>query len=114
MNHDDYIGKIRTLYTAEMYADTVGAIGPTLIERVMPVPRANLPTKVKIAPDVLQMNTAAFDQWCQAHRSDLDYDDEDWLSEWTKWQSSNNFLPDDEMRLIRYGHYVGWMKGSGA
>ena len=33
----------------------------------------------------------------------------DWLNEWENWDLACSPMDDNERKLIRYGHYLGWM-----
>ena len=33
----------------------------------------------------------------------------DWLNEWELWDLACSPMDDDERKLIRYGHFLGWM-----
>lgn len=41
--------------------------------------------------------------------SDLSPAEQEWLMEWARLELSLTFRSDEQQRLIRYGHYMGWM-----
>lgn len=34
--------------------------------------------------------------------------DREWLDEWESWDFACSPMDDNERKLIRYGHYLGW------
>jgi len=35
--------------------------------------------------------------------------DREWLNEWESWDLACSPMDDNERKLIRYGHHLGWM-----
>lgn len=44
-------------------------------------------------------------------KSKLDKFDQCWLNIWNTWDIMCSPMPDEERRFIRYGHYLGFVKG---
>lgn len=60
-------------------------------------------------PSDLQLPYSEFQALCDKVGNDLSYYDVEWLTAWEFWDLANSPSDDGKRRLIRYGHYLGWM-----
>lgn len=59
-------------------------------------------------PSVLKLDYNAFTDWTKINRSQLSAEDIAWLNAWESYDLACSPMDDDERRMIRMGHNLGW------
>ena len=59
-------------------------------------------------PSELQLPFAEFSELTASSGEQLDPEWRRWLGDWSLWDLACSPMPDEERRLIRYGHSLGW------
>lgn len=60
-------------------------------------------------PDELCLPFPEWKALAEARRPHLDPVTRQWLAAWGVWDLHCSPMSDDDRRLIRYGHYLGWL-----
>lgn len=67
------------------------------------------PERDGFTPDELQLGYTAWKALSESLRPRLAPSVRSWLAEWQLWDLACSPMDDNERRLIRYGHYLGWL-----
>ncbi len=67
-----------------------------------------------LKPSVLKMDYLDFQCFCLNNRHRLSPEEQAWLNEWESWDLACSPMDDNERKLIRYGHRLGYNPAPGA
>jgi hypothetical protein len=59
-------------------------------------------------PDELTLGYTEWKRLVEKRRKQLAPEVRQWLGRWQSWDLACSPMDDNERRLIRYGHYLGW------
>lgn len=63
-----------------------------------------------LTPSLLHLGYEAWHQAIEELRPTLSNEDKEWLADWEMWDLACSPMDDNDRRLIRYGHRLGWFR----
>lgn len=67
------------------------------------------PLASDFSPAEVQLPYLQWDEIQRTRRASLGGDVRTWLDKWNQWDFANSPMDDEKRRLIRLGHYLGWL-----
>lgn len=96
---------------AKRYRQAISGLYEHFKSRQLPEPTSlntSQTTVTGFTPDELQLNFTAWSALVDSRRKDLDPNVREWLGRWRTWDLFSSPMDDNERRMIRYGHHLGW------
>lgn len=66
------------------------------------------PSDKGLTVDTLQLGYREFKQWVGENLNELDRNEREWLHDWESYDMVISPIDDEERRLARYYHCIGW------
>ena len=64
--------------------------------------------ETRFSPSELKSSYSKFKEVTNSKFDSLDDETKEWLSEWSRYDLAISPIDDDERKVLRYGHHLGW------